>query len=849
MSAADQGAGRRRISVAVPVAVDTAFSYAVPDEWEQLPAPGSRVLVPFGQRALIGIVRPGEAGPADEVKTVYECLDETASPAVIPELVELCEWMQDYYVSPVGETYRLTLPGLLTNADARHARLTEQGEQLVGAAQLGPLLRGDLPRPSKHQMRILEAVAGAGGKGFPVARLTSLRPRIPGVFGVLAQLEDAGWCTSGWDEGGGKARTELHLRRTEYLRGTGAEERIQKIVGRSKQRRAVLDYLETRDPNDWVPLSELRGPFPRVRQLIAPLLESGLIVGEERLRELDPFDTGAIAPSQAQEPTEDQARALQALLEDYESGEFRPSLLHGVTGSGKTEVYLQLIEHCRAQECGAIVLVPEIALTPQLADRFRARFGEQVAVLHSGLTPRQRLDAWQHIRAGKRPIVIGARSAIFAPVPRLRVIVVDEEHDPSFKQEDGVRYNARDVALVRARSAKAIVVLGSATPSLESYELARRERHRYLRLETRPTPRPLPDVEIVPLSVHRPHHETMMTAKLRDAVRQTVRAGEQAILFLNRRGYTTTLVCSDCGAFQQCPDCSAPSMTYHLHRNRMMCHLCGHMEAAPETCRVCGNSSLLHGGAGTERIELAIARELPEVRVLRLDRDTSRGKRLLEVLASFREREADVLVGTQMLSKGHDFPGVTLVGILQGDHGLGIPDPRAAERTFQLLTQVAGRAGRGDRPGRVMVQAFAVEDPAITFAAQHDYEGFAQVELDRRKSIGNPPYGHLAIVRVAGPDAGVVQRRAQALAARVTALVREIAAKHRGEEVPVQLLGPAPSPIERINRRSRWQLLLRARVRGSLRWLLGALRPALGSEGSGQSRTLATVDVDPQTLL
>jgi primosomal protein N' (replication factor Y) len=440
-------------------------------------------------------------------------------------------------------------------------------------------------------------------------------------------------------------------------------------------------------------------------------------------------------------------------------------------------------------------------------------------------------------------------------VPNLKVIVVDEEHDSSFKQEEGVRYNARDVALVRARDEKALAVLGSATPALETYEQARAGRYRWLRLDTRPTPRPLPQVELVPLAVHRPDPDTLLTARMRAALTETVLAGEQAILFLNRRGFATTLVCSICGSLHSCPDCSAPSMTYHLQRNRLMCHLCGHIEAPPEHCRACGQGELLHGSAGTERVELAVTKEIPRARVLRLDRDTSRGKGLIDTLTRFRNREADILVGTQMLSKGHDFPGVTLVGILQADHGLGMPDLRAAERTFQLLTQVSGRAGRGDRAGRVLVQAWAIAHPAIAFAAEHDFAGFAAWELAQRQALGNPPFGFLALLRISGPDETAVRRRAEALGAFVRAGVEGAAAKQASLPVgfdsraPLALLGPVPSPIERVNKKIRWQLLIRATSRQPLRWLLKQLRPQLGLDGSGDFKTLAVLDVDPQTLL
>lgn len=858
MSVAEAPPNGALISVAVPVALDRGFTYRVPSTMNH-PKPGCRVLVPFGSRSLVGVVRPVVAEVPEDpstVRSISECLDQTA--ALPPELCSLCEWMSEYYLTPIGEAYRLALPGLLTNADARLAQLTELGLAALRAG--GPLLGGGLVPPTRAQRRVLDAVATGQKRGHPVAKLTRLRPRVSGVLRVLGECEAAGWVTTEWtDPEDGGPRTETHFRRTELLRGSGAtEEQLRAVVGRSKQRRGILDLLDSQSRDDegegWLPLSELRAPFPRAKTLLGPLVKANLVAAVERPRRTDPFETGTSAPTEPQRPTAEQAAALEALGEDLAAGTFKSALLQGITGSGKTEVYLQLIAQARQRGRGAIVLVPEIALTPQLAERFAARFGDQVAVLHSALTPRQRLDAWQLIARGDRPIVIGARSAIFAPLPNLSVIVVDEEHDGSFKQEEGLRYHARDVALVRAQRAGALVVLGSATPALESYARAVQGRHRWLQLKTRPTPRPLPTVEVLPLSVHRPDPDSLLTARLTKAVQETVQAGEQAILFLNRRGFTTSLVCTDCGSMQRCPDCSAPSMTYHLSRGRLLCHLCGYIEAAPKTCTDCASEALEHGGVGTERVEIALANALPNARVLRLDRDAARGRQLLSTLARFRRHEADVLVGTQMLSKGHDFPGVTLVGILQGDHGLAMPDPRAAERTFQLLTQVAGRAGRGERPGRVLVQAWAVKHPAIVHAAAHDYTGFAEEELERRKEHGNPPFGHLALVRISGLEDSLVRKRAASLGRWMAGAVKLVLARHPNSDDPdapsmLAVLGPVPSPIERINRRTRHQILLRAQRRGPLRWLLAELRPHLGIQGTGSAQTLATVDVDPQSLL
>ena len=837
----------RLVSVAVPVALDRGFTYRVPEGVGV--EPGARVLAPFGSRALTGVIRPAEAEPPEDAAKLRDLLGrlDSDAPSLTPDVVELCEWIAEYYVAPVGEVYRLALPGLLTNADARTVALTDPGAQALGG---GPLLGG--VELDDRERRLLDRVGRAGSRGIGVARLSAERPRIASALTLLGDLEARGLVAMAWDDATPQERSETFVRRTDYLREAGDEDDLKSLLGRSKQRRALLDHIEARADDEgggWIELSALRGPFPRLRQLLPGLVEARLVVTRERPRRLDPFAVAATEPSQPLRPTDDQAAALRELSGLLSPGEYASALLHGITGSGKTEVYLQLIAEVRERGRGAIVLVPEIALTPQLADRFRARFGDDVAVLHSGLTPRGRLDAWQQIRSGTRRIVIGARSAVFAPVEELGIIVVDEEHDGSFKQEEGVRYNARDVALVRGRNVGVLVVMGSATPALETYQASRAGRHRYLRLATRPTPRPLPKVEIVPLAVHRPDPQTMLTGVMRRALLDTIAAKEQAILFLNRRGFTTAVVCEACGSFQQCPDCSAPSMTYHLKRNRLMCHLCGHIEGAPSRCSECGGTQLGHGGVGTEKVELAISRELEGARVLRLDRDAARGRQLLHILDRFRKREADVLVGTQMLSKGHDFPGVTLVGILAGDHGLGLPDPRAAERTFDLLTQVAGRAGRGERPGRVLVQAWAIEHPAIRFAATHDYEGFAEVELAQREKLGNPPSGHLALIRVQGLEAARVQQRAREVARFIGEGLPRVNAGAEGDGKLVTLLGPVASPIEKINRRTRWQMLLRARARAPLRWLLAGVRAQLGPRGHGASQTSATVDVDPQSLL
>jgi len=478
------------------------------------------------------------------------------------------------------------------------------------------------------------------------------------------------------------------------------------------------------------------------------------------------------------------------------AGGFAAFLLHGVTGSGKTEVYLRVIAQALAAGRTALVLVPEISLTPQLAARFRARFGDLVAILHSGLSEQARLGEWSRLRRGDAKIAVGARSAVFAPLAKLGVIVVDEEHDGSFKQDEGVKYHGRDVALVRAQRAGAVCVLGSATPSLETASHAERGQYRKLMLTERPPDpsnvvRPMPRVEIVDLKIYMPDGEAMLSAPLRTAIGETLATGDQIILFLNRRGFATFVLCTACGHSFRCVHCSV-SMTYHRHNDRLSCHYCDRIERIPEQCPKCQTTgSIERKGLGTEKVAEAVAAEFPQARVARLDRDVASGSKVEAVLSRVARREVDVLVGTQMVTKGHDFPGVTLVGVLCADTGLSLPDFRAAERTFQLLAQVAGRAGRGERPGRVLIQTYRPESHAVVCAAAHDYAGFYTAELAARAdvgldgSIGYPPHSRVILVRLDGPDAHEVAGAAQRLAQRAEQLAASL-----GGDPPVVVRDP-----------------------------------------------------------
>jgi len=602
-----------------------------------------------------------------------------------------------------------------------------------------------------------------------------------------------------------------------------------------KNQRLLLSLLGERGE---VALDELRRHVSNPRSVVRGLEQKGIVVTLEREVAADRFFADEAPHSPAPVPNPEQAAAIAAIVARL--GQGGGFLLHGVTGSGKTEVYLRVIAEARARGQGALMLVPEIALTPQLVSRFRARFGDEIAVLHSELSDRARNDAWRSLRQGRVNLAIGARSALFAPVRKLAVVVVDEEHDGSFKQEEGFRYQARDMALLRAHRTRAVCVLGSATPSLESHELVSRGKLTRLELPERATAQALPAVEIVDLARHRmgPSGQRLLSEPLHRALERCLAAREQAILFLNRRGFAPSVRCNACGELLECPACSV-SLTAHRGARVLRCHYCDFTAPHTGACILCGSSQLMELGLGTEQLEAALAAVFPQARVARLDRDTASGQGVEAVIDRLRNHEVDILVGTQMVTKGHDIPGVTLVGVVLADQSLAFPDFRAAERTFQLLVQVSGRAGRGERPGRVILQTYMPDEPAVRFARTHDYHGFVRAELEARREHAFPPFARLIALRVDAGDEDDARRTADTLAhfANAQAAVRS------GQ---VDLLGPAPAPIARLRARYRYRLLLRSADRRALREVAQALRLRI-EEGVAPAR--ASLDVDPVNML
>ncbi|MEO7329649.1 MAG: primosomal protein N' [Minicystis sp.] len=594
------------------------------------------------------------------------------------------------------------------------------------------------------------------------------------------------------------------------------------------------------------PVARLADRFGNARVAVKKLQALGLVKLEQREPPRDPFFSVAEARDEPPALNPAQARAVEAIessLDAERSAEIaRAFLLFGITGSGKTEVYLRAIAACLARGRGALVMVPEIALTPQLVSRFRARFGDDLAVVHSALGEADRHAMWTRLRRGEVRVAIGARSALFAPVPELGLIIVDEEHDSSFKQEEGIRYQARDMALLRGYRARATVVLGSATPSLESVGLVEKGKLTELDLPGRAVPEAsLPLVTIVDIKRigAGPTGDKLLSLPLHRAMEQTLAAKEQIILFLNRRGFAPSVICDGCGALSTCQSCSV-SLTFHkAHGGRMRCHYCDFEASFPERCEACGSPALTLEGLGTERLEATIAAAFPAARVARLDRDVASGDKSQVILDRMRRGEIDILVGTQMVAKGHDLPSVTLVGVVNADAALSMPDFRASERGFQLLVQVAGRAGRREKLGKVLIQTRAPEHPAIQFAAKHDVRGFLKQELKDRREVDYPPFTRLALLRIDAAD----EEEARVAAAKLAAAART---SPDALSRKVDVLGPAAAPIARLRGRFRFRVLLRSKERGPLRAVIEAIGPV---KDALDRRVRVAIDIDPVSML
>ncbi len=823
------------VEVAVPRPIDRTFVYRVPPAMAHAAGPGMRALVPFGRRELIGWIDRIVDAPARGVSRVRDVLDLPDDQPVLDDgLLDLCRWVARYYVAPLGLVFRAALPAALSGESAE--RIAWRG-----------------PDPGPEDVSPLEGELGTylRSRRGPVRMSTIRRTLGPKQWWpAVRRLAERGCLTIAHEEPEAEPTVVKRTLVKIALELPSLRER-DRLFGRAPRQREMFDYLES--VGGQAELGHLTTQLGFHRSVVDALAAKGLVRTEQEVRSRDPFADGAPLPPPPAPltPTDPQRAAIAAILEA--AGRPRPGVfvLQGVTGSGKTLVYIEILKELVLRRgLGAITLVPEIALTPQTVARFREAFGDRVAVLHSGLSEGERYDAWRALRDGHRAIAVGARSAVFAPVARLGAIILDEEHEPTYKQNDPApRYHAREVALVRADRARAVALLGSATPSLEAWAHARSRRWTLLRLPARVAERPLPPVRLVDLREERRRRESapddgfrggpvVLSAELEAALRGCLDRGEQAILLLNRRGYSSFLQCRACGHVATCPNCSV-SLTYHRRPEHLLCHHCSHTQIVPAACPECGSDALAFAGIGTQHVERVLGERFPSARLARMDVDTtSRKWAHQDILSRVERREIDLLLGTQMIAKGLDFPNVTLVGVIHADVAIHLPDFRASERTFQLLTQVAGRAGRGPKGGRVIVQTALPDHYALRHAVTHDYEAFAEREAGERLEPWYPPHCRLANIVFSGPDEATVADAALEVA-------RWLRRQPRAEEV--RAVGPAPAPLARIRNRFRWHLLLKAQQAKPLSTTLHRLARRFPPARSRGVRI--EIDRDPASLL
>ena len=807
--------------VAVPVPLDSVFTYRVPEQ--VVLAAGNRVLVPFGRQRVIGIVTSvHDRAPKMVAKNVLQSPDPPDAPALTTELLRLGQWISDYYLAPVGEVFRGMLP---LNAEFKKSvlyRLTENGQLALHLAGLGGSSTRSRKTPEDQyaEFRTLEYLAARES-----VREETLRSAARTSREVIEGLVRKKWIAR---EDASESKVAVRTRKIAVLKS--AEGKL------NRNQRLLIETLTGAGG---------RAPLPDLAELPVPKSTLGTLA-KRALVEIveEPMEPSRPSLAPRALPTHEvftlaQQEALTRIENATDARKFSGILLHGVTGSGKTAVYLAAMKSVLDEGRSAILLVPEIGLTPAVAADVHDKFGDEVAILHSALSEKERAEHWHRIRRGEARAVVGTRSAVFAPVSDLALVIVDEEQDASYKQDEIPRYHARGVAAMRAKINDAVVVLGSATPSLESYFNAKKGRYALLEMPDRVQKRPLPEVELVDMrqEFQETGQEQVVSRKLIEEIKLRLERKEQAMVLLNRRGYSPVALCRSCGKTLECRNC-AIALTHHKRKRCMECHYCGFMAPVPSQCASCGSEYIFFLGTGSEKLEELLHGYFPQARIARLDRDTVRSHADFErTLSALNQGELDLVVGTQMIAKGHDVHGVTLVGVVGADNALGLPDFRAAERTFQLLTQVAGRAGRGEAAGKVILQTFFPEHYAVQYAAQQDFAGFYEKELRFRSWMHYPPYSTLANVVLRSDKLDDTLKWSGALGRWFERT------RHEG----VRVLGPAASPIERLKRDYRYHFILKSQSREKLNALLRAMLAQASKENI--PRTNVVVDVDPVWLM
>lgn len=839
-----------KVIVDVPVrSTDRPFDYIIPDALKLWIEVGSRVAVPFGPRTVQGFVvalESGDNGSHGKLKPIVEVLD--LLPPLSPELVELADWMSQRYACRRISALQAMLPTALKGKAERLISLGDLPEaDNPPADELFPLfLEAEdeeqqiidfVRRHSEVSMKLLT-------RSFPDAAETIKFMVRRGVLSESQSIKDKM----------GKKK----LKAVDLAIGlSAARESLSSFPARSARQKEVLSYLIEMEAMLPMPLKDILSILQVTAGTVKALEDKGYIEISEIEVYRDPYRGRDFKPTAPLPLTAEQGAVYERIIAVIERQMHEVFLLHGVTGSGKTEIYLQCIQRCIEQGRQAVVLVPEIALTPQMVERFKGRFGSGVAVMHSRLSVGERYDEWRKIREGKAMVAVGARSAVFAPFANLGLIIMDEEHEGSYKQEENPKYHARDVAVRRAEQGGAAVILGSATPSLESYHAARSQSDIHfspvlLEMPSRALGNKLPKVDVVDMREElKEGNRSMFSRRLHAALADRLERGEQTVLLLNRRGFSTFVMCRSCGYVAGCPDCDI-SLTYHSRSDNLRCHYCGHAEPAPKLCPECGSEHIRFFGTGTQRVEEELGKLFPGIRVIRMDVDTTTEKGSHEkLLNQFRDKKADVLLGTQMVAKGLDFPDVTLVGVITADSALNLPDFRAAEKTFQLLTQVAGRAGRHQLPGEVVVQSYTPEHYSIIHASGHDYRSFVRDELKHRKELHYPPYCRLILVTLSHEQLPLLLKLAENYALGIQGKARQLrwyGSLDKLSSDALDLLGPVASPLPRLKGRYRFQCIVK--WRGAIDAIGLARQVAEELQDSVRDKGLQiSIDVDPQMLM
>lgn len=800
--------------VAIGLPISKTFHYLIPERMKEPIQIGMRVLVPFKGRKVTGfIIDLLDEAPKElegKLREVEELLDE--APLISFQMLRFYRWISEYYLYPLGEVIKTGLPPGLHLKSRLIIRLTLEGKNNLIQGKVEPVQEKIFKEIERHGKVSLKKILNQFSQEVSKSQIFSWKKK--GLINIEAGIE-------------GK---EVKPKFEKMIKYEGGD------LGNplSKKQKEILEWVKDRNE---VSYSEMTKKFKVPLKALKSLQARGLLSISLRESPRDLSVQSELKAYPKPELTPDQEKVLAEVLKGIGSRHFSPFLIHGVTGSGKTEIYLRAIEEVLAQGREAIVLVPEISLTPQLLSRFMDRLGGNLALLHSGLGRGERYDQWRRIWKGEVRIAMGARSAIFAPFKNLGIIIVDEEHDPSYKQEEKLKYHARDLAVVRAKHSEATLLLGSATPSLESFHNVEKGKFRLLTLPERIEGKPLPRVELVDMK----REEGLLSEKLRIALQKNIEEKKQSLLFLNRRGFANFILCPECGFTFKCPNCSV-TLTYHLRDRSLQCHYCDYRIRAPGDCPGCKGHRLQGIGIGTERLEQEVKRLFPSGEVGRMDRDTTfRRRSHLQILKKLESGVIDILVGTQMIVKGHDFPNVTLVGVVSADISLHFPDFRSGERTFQLLTQVAGRAGRGEALGEVIIQTFNPDHYSIVKAKDHDFIGFYQEEIQFRKALGYPPFSRMINFRLTGN----CEKRTKSMAEEMGRIGKDLLKQY---ERGIEILGPSPAPFSKMRGKFRWQMLVKGKSSPWLHQFAQELAGRLKNRTKGEGVEL-DIDVDPVSIL